>query len=87
AWMRHWIAAGCTSIEAILATDAAGKFCVGDSPTLADCCLVPQVYNARRLGLDLSPYPTLLRIDAACRVLEPFRRAVPEVQPGAPAPA
>jgi glutathione S-transferase len=49
-------------------------------PTLADCCLVPQVYNARRFGVDMSLYPVITRIDAACAALEAFQRAAPEAQ-------
>ncbi|MEG0186896.1 MAG: glutathione S-transferase C-terminal domain-containing protein, partial [Stenotrophomonas sp.] len=57
-----------------------GRFCHGDSPTLADCCLVPQLYNARRFNLDLDAYPTLVRIDAACLALPAFDAARPENQ-------
>ena len=63
---------------------ATGAFCQGDSPTLADCCLIPQMYNARRFGLDLSPYPTLLRIEQACLALPAFDLARPENQPDCP---
>jgi glutathione S-transferase len=62
---------------------AAGEFCVGDAPSLADVCLVPQVYNARRHQCDLEPYPTIRRIDARCRLIERFARAAPERQPDA----
>ena len=62
---------------------AAGEFCVGDAPSLADVCLVPQVYNARRYQCDLEPYPTIRRIDARCRQIEGFARAAPERQPDA----
>ena len=82
AWYHHWIAEGFQAIEAMLATDA-GEFCLGGAPTLADVCLVPQVYNARRWSCDLSPYPTIVRIDGACCALEPFARAAPERQPDA----
>ncbi len=86
AWSRHWITAGFDALEAVLAgDDATGAFCDGDTPTIADCCLVPQVYNARRFGVSLDPYPVIERIDAACRGLDAFRRAVPEAQPDAPA--
>ncbi|MGH8110883.1 MAG: maleylacetoacetate isomerase [Rhodanobacteraceae bacterium] len=86
AWSRHWIEVGFDAIEAVLAAGGqAGRFCEGDAPTLADCCLVPQVYNARRFRVALDPYPTIARIDAACKALDAFRRAEPEAQPDAPA--
>ena len=86
AWSRHWIEVGFAAIEAVLAGEGhAGEFCEGDSPTLADCCLVPQVYNARRFGVSLDRYPTIVRIDSACSTLAAFRRAAPEAQPDAPA--
>lgn len=84
-WVRHWIAEGFKAIEAML-TDhpATGRYCDGDTPTLADCCLVPQVYNARRFSVDLEPYPTIVRIDAACTALPAFDAARPERQPDCP---
>jgi glutathione S-transferase len=60
-----------------------GKFCFGDTPTLADICLVPQLANARRFGCDLSIYPELLRIETACNALAAFADAAPEKQPDA----
>jgi maleylpyruvate isomerase len=81
-WYHHWIAEGLGPIEAMLARGA-GEFCVADAPSLADVCLVPQVYNARRYDCDLAPYPTIRRIDERCRALEPFARAAPERQPDA----
>lgn len=86
AWYRHWIALGLAALEQRLAREGAtGKFCHGDNPTLADCCLVPQVYNARRFGCDLAPYPTILRIDAACQALPAFQHAHPDRQADAAA--
>ncbi|MEM9056489.1 MAG: maleylacetoacetate isomerase [Pseudomonadota bacterium] len=80
-WYAHWIAEGFAALEAELANGGtSGRFCYGDEPTLVDCCLVPQVYNARRFDCDLRPYPTLRRIDEACLELEAFRRAEPSVQ-------
>ncbi|MGH6904232.1 MAG: maleylacetoacetate isomerase [Geminicoccaceae bacterium] len=82
AWYRHWVAEGFGAIETMLARSAAA-FCVGDAPSLADVCLVPQVYNGRRYECDLAPYPTILRIDERCRQIEAFARAAPERQPEA----
>lgn len=82
AWYRHWIAEGLGALEKRLA-GAAGRFCHGDSVTLADICLVPQLYNARRYQCDLSPYPTLRRVEAACLALPAFEDARPERQPDA----
>lgn len=85
AWSRHWIEVGFEALEALLDDNpGVGGFCGGDEPTLADCCLVPQVYNARRFGVAMEPYPTITRIDAACGELDAFRRAAPEAQPDAP---
>ena len=82
AWYRHWVAEGFAALEARLATTA-GTYCFGDQVTLADLCLVPQVYNARRYSCELDPFPTILRIDAACQKLEAFAEAKPERQPDA----
>ncbi|MBA2077411.1 maleylacetoacetate isomerase [Rhodanobacter sp. PCA2] len=84
AWVRHWIAAGFAAMEAMLAGDAAtGRYCHGDTPGLADACLVPQVYNAHRWKVALDDYPTIARIAAACGELDAFRAAAPEAQPDA----
>ncbi|HXE27343.1 MAG TPA: maleylacetoacetate isomerase [Stellaceae bacterium] len=84
-WFNHWIALGFEGIEKTLASDGkAGKFCHGDTPGLADICLVPQVFNARRYpSFDLKPYPSIMRIFDNCMKLEAFDRAVPEKQPDA----
>jgi maleylacetoacetate isomerase len=84
AWSRHWIEIGFDAIEAMLAAGRTGPFCEGKVPTLADCCLVPQVYNARRFGVSLNRYPVIESIDATCRKLEAFARAAPEAQADAP---
>ena len=85
AWSRHWIDAGFKAIEAMLAESAAtGRYCHGETPSMADACLVPQVYNALRWKLPLDDYPTITRIHAACNELEAFQRAAPEAQPDAP---
>lgn len=84
AWYRHWVATGLQGLEALLADHpSTGRFCHGDTPTLADCCLVPQLYNARRFQCPLDAYPTIQRIAAACETLPAFQQAAPEVQPDA----
>jgi maleylacetoacetate isomerase len=85
AWSRHWISAGFDALEPMLAGNhSTGTFCEGDRPTIADCCLVPQTYNARRFDVPMENYPTIARIDAACRGLDAFKRAAPEAQSDAP---
>jgi maleylacetoacetate isomerase len=80
-WYRHWVQRGFDALEKRLAGDAAtGRFCHGDAPTMADVCLVPQVANARRFAVDLTPYPRIVAIDAACRDLPAFQAAAPERQ-------
>lgn len=84
-WSRHWIREGFDALEELLAENpSTGQFCEGDDPSLADICLVPQVYNARRWGVDLSDYPTIVRITEECAKLPAFERARPENQPDAP---
>lgn len=83
-WYRHWVATGFDAIEAMLASSAAtGRYCHGDTPGLADACLVPQVFNARRYECDLATYPTIVRVEQACLELEAFARAAPANQPDA----
>jgi maleylacetoacetate isomerase len=83
-WYRYWIDVGFEALEKALARDRArGRFCHGDAPTLADVCLVPQMANARRFDIDLSPYPTLMRIESACLALPAFADAAPARQPDA----
>ncbi len=75
------------AFEQLLCNDAvAGGFCHGDAPSLADCCLVPQVYNARRFGVDMAAYPAIMAIEQRCLALPAFDVARPERQPDAPSP-
>jgi maleylpyruvate isomerase len=84
AWYRHWIDVGLAALETQLAREStAGEFCHGDAPTLADCCLVPQLANARRAAIPLDRYPMLVRIEARCNALPAFAAAAPERQPDA----
>ena len=85
-WTRHWISEGFDALEKVLADNpSTGTFCEGDVPTVADCCLVPQVFTAQRFGVQLDPWPNIRRINAACLELEEFDKARPENQPDAPA--
>jgi maleylacetoacetate isomerase len=77
AWYRHWIAEGLSALET-LAAPRAGRFLYGDAPTLADICLVPQLYNARRFEVPLEAYPTLVQADAEANRLEAFAAAHPD---------
>jgi maleylacetoacetate isomerase len=83
-WARHWIDLGLSALEQmILAQPNHGKFCFGDTPTLADICLVPQLSNARRYGCDLAQYPTIVSIEKNCVTIPAFANAAPEKQPDA----
>jgi maleylpyruvate isomerase len=84
AWCETWITAGFDALEALLAEDKRrGAFCFGNTPTLADVYLVPQVESARRFKVDLSAYPNNIAVDRACGELDAFHRAAPAVQPDA----
>lgn len=83
AWYRHWVEAGLATVEALLADGGSGAFCHGDTPTLADCLLVPQVFNAQRFACALDHLPTVMRIHDHCMQLEAFQRAAPAAQPDA----
>lgn len=81
AWSQHWISNGFDAFEALLMQHGIdGDFCMGDRPGLAECFLIPQVYNARRLGLDMARWPRVSRIDAACESLQAFKDAHPAAQ-------
>ena len=83
-WCGTWISAGFDAIEALLSKDPQrGDFCFGRSPSMADVYLVPQVESARRFKLDLSRWPLIQAVDAACAQLEAFRKAAPSAQPDA----
>ena len=83
-WIRHWIREGLASLESHLARDpAAGPYCHGNAPTMADCFLVPQVFNAQRFDVDIADYPNIARINALCVEQQPFVAAPPSRQPDA----
>ena len=79
-WYQHWIVEGFKSLEAQL-EHSNGQFCFGTQPTFADCCLIPQVYNAKRFKVDLSPFPKIESIYQHCLTIPAFLHAVPEQQP------
>lgn len=83
AWYRHWVAEGFAALETLARAHGDGHHCFGDGVTVADLCLVPQMYNARRFGTDLSPYPTLCAIDAGLSATPAFAETAPERQPDA----
>lgn len=83
-WYRHWCEQGLASVEQMLVRDPrVGRYCYGDTPSLADCFLIPQIANAQRLQCDLSAMPTLLNINKACLELDAFIQASPAQQPDA----
>jgi maleylpyruvate isomerase len=83
AWTRHWVSRGLDALEAATA-ESAGRFAVGDAVSFGDVCIVPELAFARRCSIDLAPYPTLTRIEAACEALPAFQRAHAARQPDAP---
>jgi maleylacetoacetate isomerase len=82
-WYTHWVAEAFTALETFVAQWSGGRYCFGDSLSLADVYLVPQMYNARRFNCDLTPYPTLVRIAQALEQEPAFARAAPDRQPDA----
>ncbi len=84
AWYRHWVRDGLERLEAFVrASGRAGRFLCGDTPGIADCCLVPQLFNARRFNCDLDGLDMLMTIDARCGAIDAFQRAHPSLQPDA----
>ena len=83
-WLREWIGRGLGAFEALLGQEpAAGTFCIGEAPTVADVCLVPQCASARRFGVDPALFPRIARIEQACNAIAAFQRAAPARQPDA----
>ncbi len=81
-WYRHWIANGLAPLELMLAKSGeTGLYCHGNQPTMADCCLVPQIFNAKRYDCDLAPYPKVMQIFNQCMTLDAFDKAQPSRQP------
>ena len=78
-WYKHWIELGMRSLEAQL-TESNGQFCFGEQATFADCCLIPQVYNAKRFNIDVSAFPKIESIYQHCMTLDAFQQAAPEAQ-------
>jgi maleylacetoacetate isomerase len=84
AWYRHWVEEGLAAVEKMLANDShTGRFCHREAPTLADCCLVPQIFNAKRFDCRLDHVPTAMRVFEDCMALPAFQQAAPEAQPDA----
>lgn len=84
AWQQHWLRQGLLTFDAMLSRAGnTGPYCHGATPTLADCCLVPHLFSARRFEVDLAPFPALVRIEAACAQLPAFQLAHPSRQPDA----
>jgi maleylacetoacetate isomerase len=84
AWLHRWVGSGMAAVERMLQASPPSAFCVGDSPTLADACLVPQCYAARRFGIDPAAYPRIAAVEARCVSMAAFAAAAPERQPDAP---
>ena len=82
-WARHWLEKGLNPLEEFL-KESSGKFCFKDQISLADLFLIPQVYNAKRFGLEIKKWPKINKINKNCLELEAFKRALPENQKDAP---
>ncbi len=85
AWCRHWVGEGLAACEALLAREAPARFAFGETPGLAEICLVPQMFSAERFGLDLAPFPRLRALRERCEALPAFADAHPSKQPDAEA--
>ncbi|RIX85312.1 maleylacetoacetate isomerase [Acidovorax cavernicola] len=85
-WYRHWCDEGFRAFEAALPPEGDGPFALGAQPSIVECCLIPQIYNARRFDVQMDRYPRIARIAQACAALPAFEAARPERQPDAPAP-
>jgi maleylacetoacetate isomerase len=85
-WYRHWCDEGLSAVEAELARTVDGPYAIGELPSIVECCLIPQVYNARRFEVDMSRYPRIEALDKLCARLPAFDAARPSKQPDAPAP-
>jgi maleylacetoacetate isomerase len=86
-WYRHWCDEGLGAVEAELTRTVDGPYAIGEGPSIVECCLIPQVYNARRFEVDMSRYPRIEALDKRCARLPAFDAAQPAKQPDAPAPA
>jgi len=84
-WYRHWVRTGLEAFEKQLAAGPTGRFCHGDTPTLADCCLVPQIFNGQRFKADFSGLPRTMAAFEACMALDAFQKAQPSACPDAEA--
>jgi maleylacetoacetate isomerase len=82
-WYRHWVEDGLDKFESMLSDGQSGRFCHGDAPSMADCCLVPQVFNGQRFKADLSRVPKTMAVFEGCMKLEAFQKASPQQQPDA----
>ncbi len=82
-WYKHWVMTGFAAIEMQLQKSGAKDFCYGDTPSLADCCLIPQVFNAQRFAVDMGNYPLISKIANHCNSLPEFQAAHPDKQPDA----
>lgn len=80
-WYQNWVAEGLSAVEVLLQRSDSGNYCVGDQPGLAECCLIPQVANAQRMGCDLSAYPRIMTVFRHCLELPAFQAAEPIKQP------
>jgi len=86
-WYFHWLTEGLNAYEGVLKarnSRQTGRFSCGDAPSMADACLIPQLYNARRFGFDLNPYPLISKIEKQCMAIDAFQRAAPESHKAAP---